>query len=183
MDSFGIKRRGLTIIEMAIVLLILSILMGIIFSLVRNFSIFKTTQGETETLKDMYSFAKRSAIKSGQILFMEFDLNENKYRLYRKERTASEIKNKILVEKNLFYTNRIVAIKVFSKRIDNGLVTVAFYPYGYNDEIAIFMGSGNNIKKTVLYPKYGKYAIIKNGEFDEEENRDLILSEDKGENF
>lgn len=175
--------RGLTIIEMGIVILLMSILLGVIFSLVRNFSIFKTTQGETETLKDLYSFAKRGAIKSGQILFMEFDLDQNKYKIYRKERQEGSLKERILVEKSLFYTNKIASVKISSKKIENGVVTIAFYPYGFNDEAFIYMGSPNEIKKTVIFPRYGKFATIKNGEFNEDTTTNLLLSEDKGENF
>ncbi len=176
-------RKGLTIIEMGIVILLMSILLGMIFSLVRNFSIFKTTQGETETLKDLYSFAKRSAIKSGQAVFMEIDLDQNRYKIYRKERKGNFIEDKILIEKNLFYTNKITSVKIFSKKIDSGVVTIAFYPFGFNDEAFIYMGTPNEIKKTVIFPRYGNYATIKNGEFNEDANPNLLLLEDKGENF
>lgn len=181
-NKFKLK-KGLTIIEMGITILLISIIMGILFSLIRNFSIFKTTQGETETLKDLYSFTKRTAIKSGQVVFMEFNLDQNTYKIYRKERTEKEVKDKILIERNLFFTNRIVALKVVSKKIENGVVTITFYPMGINDEAIIYIGSGNTIQKSIIYPKYGNYAIIKNGEFSDEDHSTTILTEDKGENF
>lgn len=52
-------RKGVTIVEMAIVIFLMSLLLSIVFSLVQNFSIFKTTEGEAGILKDMYSLAKR----------------------------------------------------------------------------------------------------------------------------
>lgn len=166
---------------MAIVIFLMSLLLSIIFSLVQSFSIFKTTQGEAEILKDMFNFAKRTAIKSGQIIYMDFDLDEDKYIIYRKLR-EKELENKILVERNL--STDIASIKTYSgTQIDRGKLTIRFYPQGFNDEIYIYLSSNYKIVKTVFFPRYNKYAIIKNGEYFEEEFYDNILQEDKGENF
>jgi general secretion pathway protein H len=176
-------KKGLTIIEMSIVIFLMSLLLGVIFSLVQNFSIFKTTQGEAEILKDMYTFAKRTAVKSGQIIYMDFDLDNNKYIIYKKERN-SELNDKVLVERKLFLTNRIIYIKTHSgNRIDSGKITIHFYPQDLNDEVYLFLGSENNVKKTIVYPRYGNFAMIKTGESFEEESNEAILKEDKGENF
>jgi len=165
-------RKGVTIVEMAIVIFLMSLLLSIVFSLVQNFSIFKTTEGEAGILKDMYSLAKRTAIKSGQIIYMEFDLDENRYIIYRK------IRNKELENQPIIY------IKTFSgQRIDSGKITINFYPQGLNDEIYIYFGSENNIKNTVIYPRYDKYAIIKKGEYLQEETYEKLLEEDKGKEF
>ncbi len=178
-----IHKKGLTIVEMAIVLLLFSIVFSIIFSLIQNFSIFKTTQEESEILKDIYLFAKRSAIKSGQIIYMDIDLNENKYKIYRKKR-SEVVENETLIERNLSMNNQIVYLKTHSNKIiDNGIITVLFYPQGFNDEIYFFLGSKNNIKKTVIYPRYGQFAIIKNKKYQIEEVDEKIIQEDKGENF
>jgi Tfp pilus assembly protein FimT len=176
-------RKGVTIVEMAIVIFLMSLLLSIVFSLVQNFSIFKTTEGEAGILKDMYSLAKRTAIKSGQIIYMEFDLDENRYIIYRKIRNK-ELENQPIVERKLFITNRIIYIKTFSgQRIDSGKLTINFYPQGFNDEIYIYFGSENNIKNTVIYPRYDKYAIIKKGEYLQEETYEKLLEEDKGKEF
>lgn len=176
-------RRGLTIVEMAIVLFIMSLMLVIIFSLVRTFSVFKTTQDEAEILKDMYLFAKRSAVKSGQLVYMDFNIDENKYIIYRKER-KDELKDQVLVERNLFFTNKIVYIKLYSgKKIDNGKVTLYFYPQGFNDEVYIYLGSQDNIKKTIIFPRYGRYGIIKGGEYEGMDTPEKILEEDKGGSF
>ncbi len=175
--------RGLTIVEMAIVLFIMSLMLIIVFSLVRTFSVFKTTQDEAEILKDMYMFAKRSAIKSGQIVYMDINIDENKYIIYRKER-KEELKDQILVERNLFFTNKIIYLKLHSgKKIDYGKVTIYFYPQGFNDEVSIYLGSGNHIKKTIIFPRYGRYSIIKSGVFEDMDTTEKILEEDKGANF
>lgn len=177
------SRKGLTIVEMAIVLFIMSLMLVIIFSLVRTFSVFKTSQDEAEILKDMYLFAKRSAVKSGQIVYMDLNIDENKYIIYRKER-KEELKDQILVERNLFFTNKIVYLKLHSgKKIDYGKVTLYFYPQGFNDEVYIYLGSDSNIKKTIIFPRYGKYGIIKGGEHADVDSTDKILEEDKGGNF
>ncbi len=177
-----INRKGLTIVEMAIVLLLMSVLLTIIFSLVQNFSIFKSTNDESQILKDLYLFAKRTSVKSGQVLFLDLDLDNNSYKIYRKIRKEDFVEEQILTERKLFFTNRIISIRFLSGRtVDSGKVSISFYPQNYNDEIYIYLGSENQIHKTVIFPKYGLYGIIKNGEYYENNPTSEILEKDESE--
>ncbi|MCS7205512.1 MAG: prepilin-type N-terminal cleavage/methylation domain-containing protein [Leptospiraceae bacterium] len=169
--------KGLTIIELSVVLLIISLVLSILFSMVSQFSIFKTKQDEAEILKDIYRFAKSSSTRSGQIIYVEFDLENQRYSIYRKVRNKETIENQNLIERELFLTNRILFIRnPYQNEVSSGIYTIQFFPNGVNDEVYIYLGGGDKISKTIIFPRYGKEAIIKDQNY-QELPQEAILNE------
>ena len=160
------SRRGLTLVEMGIVIMVMLVTIMILGSIASNFAFLKTSAGEAEVLRDSLVFCRSAAIKSNQTSYVEFDLDEETYRAFRYVRTKEELEEKVfLKKKQLSGFNSLVAIAVATgARITTGKVTVPFSPEGVAEELAIYIGEEGNIKATVLYSRYGNEAQIHSGE-------------------
>jgi len=69
------SRHGLTLIEMAIVLLVMSMVTSVLVWMLRSFSTLRTGTDEAQALSQVYTFARRAAIKSGETVFLELNLD------------------------------------------------------------------------------------------------------------
>lgn len=155
-------RRGLTIVELAIVILLVSIILVTLASIASRFSRFKSTEDEGEILRDSLVFARSTAITSNEQIYFEFDLDEETYRGYRKVSTEDgTVEEKDVIKKrSLSSTNSLIAMQVGSaNRETRGKLTIRLYPEGTSDELAIYMGQEPEIKATVLFTRYGKGSV------------------------
>ncbi|HMU85618.1 MAG TPA: hypothetical protein PKN93_17060 [Leptospiraceae bacterium] len=144
---------------------VMGIILTVLVSLYRQFSVFKSTQDEATMLRDALLFSRSTAIRSNDIIYVAFDLDEEKYHSYRKVREQDEIKEKeVIKERSLSAANSLVAVQVgSSNRQDRGKLVVKMYPDGSSDELMIFLGPGPgaDIKYTVLFSRYGKAEAAK----------------------
>ncbi len=158
--------RGLSLIEMAVVLLVISILMGVSLSLVSNLALFSTSKGEANKIADSLVFARNASMKSNTILHFEFDLDKERYRAYTLDRTSEELKEDVLLEQvKLPASHSLLAIRsAVGNEIKEGKVTLRFLPSGLAEEIVIYMGpKKGNIEATIIYSRYkGKATVHKN---------------------
>ncbi|MCE9600119.1 MAG: prepilin-type N-terminal cleavage/methylation domain-containing protein [Spirochaetia bacterium] len=156
-------RKGLTLIELSVVMFVMSIIIVILGSLYSRFSLFKSTQDEATLLRDSLSFARSAAIRSNEIIYVQFNLDEETYRAFRKQSgEKDEIIEKDLIKvRNLSSGNSIVAIQVGSTmRQNKGKVDLRMYPDGSSEELMILMGPDPEIKNTVLFSRYGKAQVL-----------------------
>lgn len=159
-------RQGLTLIEVSIVLLILTTVMGLLLGMLRSFSSLRSAQDEGEALAQAYTMARRTAIMSGETVYLELNLDEETYHAYRMERKGQEVQKEIfLKERTLSSRNSLVAIvSPLGGRITAGVVTLPFYSYGRTEEVSIHLGEESSIKRTVHFPAFGVVGRIEEGE-------------------
>lgn len=141
----------------------MSILVTILGSLYSRFSLFKSTQDEATLLRDALSFARSAAIRSNEIIYLQFNLDEETYRAYRKlSGEKDEIIEKDLIKvRNLSSGNSIVALQVgATNRQNKGKVDLRMYPDGSSEELMIMLGPDPEIKSTVLFSRYGKAQVL-----------------------
>ncbi len=167
-------RKGLTIVEMATVILVISVIMGILISIISSLSILNTSEGEAEKLAQALSFARRAAVGSNQPVYFEIDIDSNSYEAYRIDRSPSDQapadgeesevkKNYILNPYKLGTFQSIVKLQLGTGSVrEEGKVLVPFSPYA--EDFAVFIGSGGDVAKTVHYRKYLGKAAVMNGE-------------------
>ncbi|MBW7859185.1 MAG: prepilin-type N-terminal cleavage/methylation domain-containing protein [Leptonema sp. (in: Bacteria)] len=160
------RRRGLTLIELSIVLLIFVILIPILFSVASNFSTLRSSETEADSLSKIYTFARRAAIKSGETVYLELNFEENYYLLYRLNRNDEEIEKKPILDKHsLASRNGLVAVvSPLGGRVNSGVVTLPFFFDGTTEEVSIYLGSDSIIDKTVYFPRFSVSAKVENGE-------------------
>ncbi len=153
----------MTLVELGVVMTVMGIVLTVLVSLYRQFSVFKSTQDEATMMRDALLFARSTAIRSNDVIYVLFDIDEEKYRAYRKVRENDEMKEKdIIKERGLASANAIVAIQVGNaNRQDRGKVTVKMFPDGSTDELMIFLGPRPDIRNTVLFSRYGKAEVAK----------------------
>ncbi len=155
------SRRGLTILELSIVVLLVSMVLFTLVSITSRFSRFKSTEDEGTILRDSLVFARSTAITSNEPIFFEFNLDEETYRAYRKESKDGEIAEKdVIKQRNLSAGNSLIGMQVgSSNRETRGKIVIRLFPEGSSDELAVFMGSDPEIKATVLFSRYGKGEV------------------------
>lgn len=156
----------MTIVEMAVVMLVISILMGIVLSFINNIAFLRTAQDEATTLLESLIFCRKSAIRSNQTVYMEFDLDGESYRAYRYDRADNELsEDEILSKRHLSSSNSIVSIiTAGSTRISQGILKIPFAPDGSSEQLAIHLGPEPEIRKTIVFNRYGGTGEILNGE-------------------
>jgi len=154
-------RRGLTILELSIVVLLVSLVLFTLVSITSRFSRFKSTEDEGTILRDSLVFARSTAITSNEPIFFEFNLDEETYRGYRKVSQDNEIVEKdVIKQRNLAAGNSLIGIQIGSaNRETRGKVMMRLFPEGTSDELAVFMGPEPEIKTTVLFSRYGKGEV------------------------
>ncbi|PKL32511.1 MAG: hypothetical protein CVV45_12350 [Spirochaetae bacterium HGW-Spirochaetae-10] len=159
-------RRGMTLIEVSVVLLVITMVMGFLVWMLQSFATLRTTADEAEALSQAYTFARRAAIKSGETVYFEMHLEEENYSIYRMDRSGKEPEKKTILEKRtLSSRNSLVAIvSPLGGRINTGTITLPFYYDGTTEEVSIYLGSDPSIDTTVHFPRFAVSGIIEEGE-------------------
>lgn len=160
------SRAGLTIVEMAIVILTMGILIALLASMISSIALLQTSKDEAQLMKESFVFCRHAAIKSNTTVYLEMDIDENKYRAFRYNRTEGKVKKDVfLKERQLADSNGIVAVSLASgAKITSGKVMVPFSPEGVAEEIAVYIGPKPEIRNTVLFSRYGSSAQVVEGE-------------------
>ena len=168
-------RSGLTLIETAVVIIVIGVLISILATIANNFAALRTVENETDSLKSTLSFCRTAAIKSNQVVYLSFDFDEKSYHAYRYLRTEEALEKKIILSKRFLSTsNSIVGISFAGgKRVEKGTVDVPFSPDGVAEELAVYFGTDIEIKSTLIYSRYGNDIRVYEGVFEnslEDEN-------------
>jgi prepilin-type N-terminal cleavage/methylation domain-containing protein len=164
--TFLKARRGMTLIELSVVLLVITMVMGILVWMLRSFATLRSTADEAEALSQVYTFARRSAIKSGDTVYLEINLDDESYLVYRIDRSGRRPEKKTILDRRaLSSRNSIVAVvSPLGGRINSGTVTLPFLYDGTTEEVSIYLGPDPAVDKTVHFPRFSAAAIIEEGE-------------------
>lgn len=156
----------MTLIEVSVVLLVITMVMGFLVWMLQSFTTLRSAADEAGAISQAYAFARRAAIKSGETVYFEMDLDGESYSVYRLDRSGKELEKKTILEKRtLSSRNSLVAIVSPSGgRIHTGTITLPFYYDGTTEEVSIYLGSDPAIDKTVHFPRFAVSGIIEEGE-------------------
>jgi len=176
-------KKGLTLLEIAIVIFVISILLYITGSMVKSISIFKDTEDEAELLKRQILYSSQTAILSNEVVYLELDLDEETYRSFRMERSEGGITEEPVVTKHsLSGFHSLISVAVNGGSIvTEKTIQIPFSPDGSAQEAAVYMGPEGEINATLIIRKYGPRVDLFQGE------QDLLLDnpdwEEKLEEF
>ncbi len=184
MKSSFTYRRGLTLVEMAIVILVIGLLMAISLSMVRNFLFLGDVENAAKKFSKRLVFVRNAAIKSNQIIYFEIDLDKESYRAYRLDQDNPEGQEQVLLTKTTLPESHSIhtVSSPTGNRMSEGKVVIPFLPSGLADGMAIYFGPKNEtIEATVIYHRYSGKATIhtKEADFNLEDStwEELDLSE------
>ncbi len=159
------SRRGLTLVEMAIVLLVMGVVLAVITSMISSIPNLRSTETEAETLQGNFRRARNTALFTNSTFYLEFDLDENKYRGYLIERVDEQSEEKEKFKHSLAASNGLVAVSVgLSGRVQTGKVTVTFQPDGTAEQVAVYLGEAPLASQTVILNRYGGGTTVVEGE-------------------
>lgn len=157
------SRRGLTLFEQVIVLLVMGILLSVFASLIASTDLFQSETDQAETLSGQFWFCRSKAIKSNITVRFVFDLNEDSYRAYYIDRDQEEPTEVELVEPTDLPMRGIQVQG--GARVTEGPVLISFLPDGVADQVAVFLGEDDEeIQATVVLSRYLNEAHIFEGE-------------------
>ncbi|MCB1139620.1 MAG: prepilin-type N-terminal cleavage/methylation domain-containing protein [Leptospiraceae bacterium] len=158
-------RQGFTLVEMAIVLLVMGVVLAVITSLISSIPNLKSTETEAETLAGNFQRARNTALFTNSTFYLEFNLDENTYRGYLIERVDGEAREKEKFDHSLASSNGLVAISVgLSGRVETGKVRITFLPDGSAEQVAVYLGEPPLASQTVIMNRYGGTTKILKGE-------------------
>lgn len=174
-DNMLWVRRGLTLVEIVVVLTILGMLMTITAVSISNF-IRPPPKDITENIKAALRYAYQTAILNNQTVLFVLDKEQNKYLVIKLDRTDSGLEEKVLIESVL--PSNLQIIKVMDLRgivYESEKIKIPFNRNGVSENFDIHLGEEGNVLYTLMVYKFnGKVEV-----FPGEKSRAEELSIDK----
>lgn len=160
------KRRGMTLVETVVVIGVVAALMGIMASAFSSLPVFQSTEDEAEILQQNLLFARQAALKSNRVVFLELNIEEDSYRMYRIDRNDEGVEESpIGKERSLSFTHSIVSVQAgAAETLSEGSISIPFQPDGTSEQVYIYLGPNPEITRTVVNPKYGNRVEVVKGE-------------------
>jgi len=159
------RKRGLTLIEIVVVVSILGVILSISVSSLKNF-IRPSTIDVAEKLKATLIYCHNTAIIHNQAVILQIDIENNKYFAHRIVRSETGISEKKIIEINLSSSGRLIdVVDLRGIKYDTGIVKIPFTYNGVSEDFSIHLGDEYKIKKSVLNYRYNGKVIIKEGNF------------------
>jgi general secretion pathway protein H len=157
-------RRGLTLVEMVVVVMLIGILMTLTITSLMNF-VRPSVAGTVEKFQQALNYAYQNAIIHNLAVEMQLDFDKQTYSVVRIVRTDDGIKPKKIMEVSLPYNSKLIAIyDLRGVKYDSGMVKIPYTYTGVADDFTIQFGEGSKVKKTVIVFRYNGKSMIKNGE-------------------
>ncbi|EQA37634.1 prepilin-type cleavage/methylation N-terminal domain protein [Leptospira inadai serovar Lyme str. 10] len=159
------SRSGFTLIEIAIVVFIIgAIMMLVLPSVAKMFT--PGAQEEAILLHDVVTFCYRRAKLNQRTIFLELNIDEEKYVVIEVERGEEGMKEKpIFQERDLPSSSSIVDIMdARGYRYVKGKVRIPFSPLSIAEDFYIHLGPDPEIKRTLIVRRYGGKSEIRDGE-------------------
>lgn len=157
------SRRGLTLIEIAVVVMIMGTLLA--FSITSISSFLKPGVSDvSEKLKAALVYCQKSAIIHNQAVIFQIDIDNNRYSAVRIVRNDSGVSEKKILDVSLKNSGRIIdVVDIRGVKIDSGIVKIPFTYTGVSEDYSIHVGNEYTVLKTVLNYRYNGKVVIKEG--------------------
>ncbi|TGK08685.1 type II secretion system protein [Leptospira fluminis] len=159
------RNSGFTLIEIAIVVFIVGTLMILVLPSVAK--IFTPgSQEEATILHNVVTFCYRRAKLNQRTVFLELNIDDEKYKVIEVERGEEGMVEKPLFEdKELPSSSSLVDIMdARGYRYVKGKVRIPFSPLAVSEDFYIHLGPDPEIKRTLIVRRYGGKSEIREGE-------------------
>jgi general secretion pathway protein H len=158
-------RKGLTLVEIVVVVSIMGLLLSISITSVSNF-IRPSTTDVSEKLKAAIIYCHKSAIIHNQAVILQLDIDKNQYIAHRIVRTETGITEKKILEVKLSSSGRLIdVVDLRGILYDSGVVKIPFTYSGVSEDYSIHLGDEYRVKKSVLNYRYNGKVVVRDGNF------------------
>ena len=159
------RRRGLTLVEIAVVVSIMGVLLSVSITSISSF-IRPSATDVSEKLKAAIIYCHKSAIIHNQAVILQLDIDNNQYFAHRIVRSETGISEKKIMEVKLSSSGKLIDIvDIRGIKYDTGVVKIPFTYNGVSEDFSIHLGDEYRIKKSVLNYRYNGKVIVKDGNF------------------
>ncbi len=131
----GVLRRGLSLVEMAVVIMVIALVMLIFTPLLGQWISSFSEESEAALMARHLEFSRNTAIKSNRVVVFRIDLDEDRYEAYSFDRSGSQTEKKQLIEATEVHIRELRT--AYSNRIDQGAIRLHFLPSGVGEELQI----------------------------------------------
>ncbi len=157
-------RRGMTLVETVVVVMIISILVVYISTALLSF-IRPSPSDTVDKFKETLKYCYRLAMIHNQAVILKVNLDENKYSAYRVIRSEEGIEEKKFLEIGLPSNARIKKIiDLRGVNYDTGIVNIPFTYTGVAEDFSFHFGNDSQVVRSVILYKYNGKVIVKPGE-------------------
>jgi len=156
-------KRGLTLVEIAVVVMIIGSLLAFSITSVSSF-LRPGVADVSEKLKAALIYSQKAAIIHNQAVVFYVDIDNNRYYASRIIRNESGISEKKIIDVSLKSSGRIIdLVDLRGVKFDSGVVKIPFTYTGVSEDYSIHLGNEYTIKKTVINYRYNGKVVIKEG--------------------
>ncbi|HMV43942.1 MAG TPA: type II secretion system protein [Leptospiraceae bacterium] len=158
-------RRGMTLVEIVVVVSILGLLMALMVSSVSSL-IRPSSKDTADKIKAGLYYAYQTAIISNNTVLFDIDMEKNKFTAAKLIRSEEGLKEKKVLEVALPSHNKIVNVTdLRGVKYETGHLIIPFTHDGVAGDYNIHIGEdANNIYKSILLYRYNGKIVVKNGE-------------------
>ncbi len=158
-------RKGLTLVELAVVISIIGILMTMVISSLANL-IRPSVADTSEKLKAAILFCYQTAILNNQTVILDLDIEEDKYTAYKINRKEEGLEEQKILESGKLpsYSSIVNVTDLRGVKYETGHLRIPFTHNGTSGDYNIHIGDEVKIKKTILVYKYRGKLSLKDGE-------------------
>ncbi|MDX1957483.1 MAG: prepilin-type N-terminal cleavage/methylation domain-containing protein [Leptospiraceae bacterium] len=159
-----LHKKGITLVEMVVVVMLVGILATITISSLMNF-IRPSVGGTVEKFQQALKYCYQNAIIQNLVVEMHIDIEKQRYTVFRIMRTDEGLKPRKIMEVALPSNSKIIAVyDLRGLKYDTGIIKIPYTYTGVSEDYTIQFGEGSVVKKSVLVYRYNGKSTIKNGE-------------------
>jgi prepilin-type N-terminal cleavage/methylation domain-containing protein len=157
-------RKGLTLIEIAVVIAVMGTIMAIAISSLRGL-IRPSAKDTASKFQSALYFCYKNAIVHNSAVVLKIDLDLNEYNAFRIIRTEEGMKEKKILSAKLPKHSRILSVQdIRGIRQETGIALIPFTHSGVSQDYNFYFGGDSGIEKTVMNYRYNGKVIVLNGE-------------------
>lgn len=172
MKRHTLARKGLTLIELVIVILIIGFLMVFLGSAIRNL-IVPSTEDISIKLTEAFRFGGEKAQLLNQTTLFRYDFEKSEYQFFLLKREEGGLEEEPILKKVKlpFYGKILKARDATGQLVSEGSLSILFRPQGITTDTFLYIGSDTEIKKTIQLFRYAGKMMIHPGEYIPEDSK------------
>lgn len=157
-------RKGLTLVELVVVVMIISILFTFVSISLVNL-IRPSVSTTVDKFKETLLYCYKTAMIHNEAVLLKINLDENKYSAYRVTRNEEGIHERKILEIGLPSNSKIrEIIDIRGVRYETGEIIVPFTYTGVAEDYTFHFGNDSTTERSVLLYRYNGKVVVKPGE-------------------
>jgi prepilin-type N-terminal cleavage/methylation domain-containing protein len=158
-------QHGFTLLELIVVILLLSILLGFAVPAFRDNSVTTSKDSAARELLQIIRKLKIAALNHQSIHRLHLSLSENRIWITREDKPGEQTTSRRVPERTLSNAIRIDYVRYPGDRVvRSGEAVIAFYPQGYSDRAVIRLTDGGRTPIDLVVEAFLPMALIASNE-------------------